>query len=438
MVPTIQSYFMIKDLRHSFVMWIERHWVEFFSVGALLLLLLFVLWPLIIYTIPSGHVGVMWYRFFGGTVIEADAELEEGLHIIFPWDKIFIYNVRLQSLSVDVNGLSVDGLEIDMKITSRFVVDRRYAGYLHKSLGPDFQETLMRPQLRNLVLTYISEHEAADLYSVQRAHLQSLVTTRFQAALANISTNVAFDDSYIRLEDVLIDEIALPAFVRSAIQQKERVRHMSEAYEFRLRLEERERQRKRIEAEGIRSFQEIVAPGITDSYLRWRGIEATLQLAQSNNAKVIVIGGGGDGLPIILNAEGTKGDLIQPQGNGLSDTGDEKKSSPNEGDPLKKSQQILDDNNGIPLTADELLHSPSLAGPAPLTASGAALLQEMMNPPGLSTDDSGFYPEQQKQQKTKSQTASAAESTTLDEADKNPFTQTLDWLDRIVNWQYPP
>jgi prohibitin 2 len=144
------------------------------------------------------------------------------------------------------------------------------------------------------------------LYSTRRTAIQSFIENHLQTAFAGVSTNVAFEESYIKLEDVLIEEIKLPEFVKQAIEEKEKVRHMSDAYEFRIEMEQKERQRKRIEAEGIRNFQEIVAPGITDSYLRWRGIEATLKLAESDNAKVVIIGNGADGLPIILNTDSSQ------------------------------------------------------------------------------------------------------------------------------------
>ncbi|WP_420402307.1 prohibitin family protein [Nisaea sp.] len=348
--------------------WTNRHWVEFFAGGAVLLLLIVVLWPLIVYTVPPGSVGVMWYRFFGGTVTMPGRELREGIHFIFPWDKIYMYDARLQRINQSVKGLSIDGLEISVNVSSRFVINSQYAGYLHKSLGPQYKETLMQPQLRTLILTYISENEASDLYSTRRERVQTIVQTRFQSKLANISSNVPFDEAYVDLEDVLIEEITLPSFVRSAIEQKERVRHMSEAYNYRLQLEEKERQRKRIEAEGIRSFQEIVAPGITPSYLRWRGIEATLQLAQSNNAKVVIIGGE-NGLPIILNTE-----------SGLDKIGaDQLKDAANTPETETDRDGMSDPNRLGPRS--DLLKMPSLAGPPPLTASGSALHQGTAAPP---------------------------------------------------------
>ncbi len=294
---------MIRRLFDRVVRWADRHWLEFFSIGAVSLLAIIVLWPLIVHTVPAGHVGVLWLRFFGGTVTEPDDILGEGFHVIWPWDKIYDYDARLQRIDEQVTGLSVDGLSITVDLASRFVIRSEYAGFLHKSLGPGYADSLMRPQLRTLVLTYISEHEAADLYSTRRAKVQNTIARQFQESLAHISANVPFDDSYIDLEDVLISEIGLPPFVRQAIEEKEKVRHMSEAYDFRLLLEDKERRRKRIEAEGIRAFQEIVAPGITESYLRWRGIEATLELSRSNNAKVVIIGSNADGLPVILNTD---------------------------------------------------------------------------------------------------------------------------------------
>ncbi len=294
---------MIRNFLRRLREWTDDHWVEFFGIAALGLLLVFVMWRLIIHTVPPGSVGVLWYRFAGGTVTAPEEILPEGLHVIFPWDKIYIYDARLQRVDETVTGLSVDGLDVSITVITRFVIEAPFAGFLHKSIGPTYQEKLVIPELRALVLAYIAENEAEDLYSARRAEVQAIIQRRLQASLTNISTNVAFDESYVTVEDVLIEEISLPDFVKQAIREKERIRHISEAYEFRLEIEEKERQRKRIEAEGIRSFQEIVAPGITPSYLRWRGIEATLELAESNNAKIVIIGGSEDGLPLILNTE---------------------------------------------------------------------------------------------------------------------------------------
>ena len=109
-----------------------------------------------------------------------------------------------------------------------------------------------------------------------------------------------FAANYIQLNDVLIRNIRLPQTLEEAIERKLQQEQESLEYEFRLEKESKEAQRKRIEAEGIRDFQEIVSEGISDELLRWKGIEATQNLAESQNSKVVVVGSGKDGLPIIL------------------------------------------------------------------------------------------------------------------------------------------
>jgi hypothetical protein len=262
---------------------------------------------------------------------------------------------------------------------------------------------MMHPLLRTLILTFISENEASDLYSSRRERVQTIVQTRFQSKLANISSNVPFEEAYVDLEDVLIEEITLPSFVRNAIEQKERVRHMSEAYEFRLRLEEKERQRKRIEAEGIRSFQEIVAPGITPSYLRWRGIEATLQLAQSNNAKVVIIGGE-NGLPIILNTESGLDKIGADQLKNAATK--EGTGTDAESDPAKLGPR------------SDLLKMPSLGGLPPLTASGTALDQTSAAPPEVPQAQHGA--------------AAPPTAGNLPLADPNAEKQLREWLNKLT------
>jgi hypothetical protein len=107
-------------------------------------------------------------------------------------------------------------------------------------------------------------------------------------------------DELLNLLDTLVLGIVLPPTVVNAINRKVEQYYLSEEYVFRVARERKESERKKIEAEGISEFQRIVSQGISDSYLRWRGIEATVQLAQSPNSKIVVIGNSRDGMPIIL------------------------------------------------------------------------------------------------------------------------------------------
>lgn len=296
---------MIKSLRLFFASlhaWANRNWVEFFALGGLLVLSSFLLWPFVVHTVPPGHVGVLWKRFAGTQTAPEDIR-QSGMQLTLPWDRLYIYDARLQFVERSVQGLSVEGLDVTVEVFSRFLIVPERAGFLHEAIGENYVEKLFDPALRAIVLSFVSDHKAENLYSEDRADVETQIRNGLTATLSNVENKTDFQGMFLEVEDVRITELILPEFVREAIRSKEQIRQISESYDYRLQIEDKERERKRIEAEGIRTFQTIVAPGITESYLRWRGIEATLKLAQSPNAKIVVIGGGGDGLPIILNAD---------------------------------------------------------------------------------------------------------------------------------------
>ena len=266
-----------------------------------------VLLPRMVITVPSGEVGVLWKRFEGGTDLDPRNLKEEGLHIILPWDKLFIYNLRIQSITETYNAISADGVNMNATVNTRFRLQHDSIPTLHQVVGPDYAK-LLGPQIASVMREVVAEFTAEQVYSTARQQIQDKIRERALDKLSHKmmeretderSYNVAMRDTVV-LYDTLLYGIELPPMVVAAINRKAEQYYISEEYKFRLEREKKESERKRIEAEGIRDFQQIVSTGISDSYLRWRGIEATLQLAQSSNSKVVIIGGGKDGLPIIL------------------------------------------------------------------------------------------------------------------------------------------
>ncbi|MBT3297227.1 MAG: prohibitin family protein [Rhodospirillaceae bacterium] len=273
-----------------------------------LLVVLFVfvvLWDSVVITIPAGHGGVMWYRFFGGTVATPGPPLREGINLIYPWDRIFVYNLRLQARGKDYQVVSKDGLHYTITMNYRWEPFPRNLGILHRHIGPDYEKNLLIPEIGSVARHVVSRYTAVSLFSDRRADVQKLIYEEIVAtSLRNgigkpgegpKTTNV------IKLENILITEVFLPDQIRGAIENKLEQAQIVDEYKFRVARERLESERKAVEAEGIRRFQETVAPAITPSYLRWRGIEATLKLSQSNNSKVVIIGSGPGGLPIILD-----------------------------------------------------------------------------------------------------------------------------------------
>jgi regulator of protease activity HflC (stomatin/prohibitin superfamily) len=269
-----------------------------------------VLYPHMVITVSSGQVGVLWKRFGGGTVLDPRQLKNEGFNLILPWNRVFLYDLRLQSFTEPYNAISSDGVSLTATVIVRFRLQRDAVPVLHQAIGPNYVQVLAQPGIGSLTRQVIAEYNAEQVYSTARQEIQdkirSLVEERLSEKMmehageeGEESYSVSMSSTFI-LYDILVTGIELPAAIVAAINRKTEQYYVAEEYKFRVEREKRESERKKIEAEGIRDFQQIVSQGISESYLRWRGIEATLQLSQSTNAKTVIIGNGKDGLPIIL------------------------------------------------------------------------------------------------------------------------------------------
>jgi prohibitin 2 len=303
------------------------------------LLTVVVLWPYVVITVPSGRVGVLWKRFNGfdlycwcfvgrGTILDPRELREEGLHIIWPWDRLFIYDLRLQSESQTYNAISKDGVSVASQINIRFQLLHNSVAVLHKFIGPDYFDTVVSPEIGSQAREIISQYTAQQVYT-SREEIQDKIRQNAQKSLgANLNKLVQpeameqpdpkhyndFLQNSIQILDTLVLSIVLPPEIVAAINRQTEEFYEIQEYKFRVEKEAEESKRKQIEADGIAAFQRTVSQGISDSYLRWRGIEATLALAQSPNTKIVIVGSGKDGLPIILgNVDNSTVSVPPPQ-----------------------------------------------------------------------------------------------------------------------------
>jgi len=285
--------------------------------------------PFVLVTVPSGEVGVLWKRFGGGTVLDPRYLKNEGMRFTWPWNQIVLYDLRLQSITETYNAISSDGINLTATINIRFRLKRDSVPALHQSIGSDYVKMLIVPEIGSRMREVIAEYAAEDVYSTKRAEIQDKIRKRAESTLGQRVMEGEGEESeenapyriplyaMLNLVDTLILGIELPDAVVAAINHKIEQYYISEEYKFRVAREIRESERKKIEAQGISEFQRIVSQGISDSYLRWRAIEATLELSQSENSKVVIVGSGKDGLPIILgNADKTSAQSTSGAGNG--------------------------------------------------------------------------------------------------------------------------
>ena len=286
---------------------VDRYLPSFVIYLMVLTLVGVVLFPHVAVTVPSGHVGVLWKRFGGGTVLDPRQLKDEGLHLVWPWNEVFLYDLRLQSITDTYNAISSDGVSLAATLIVRFRLQRDAVPVIHQSIGRDNLQLLAKPGIGSLTREVIAQYTAEQVYSTARQEIQEKIRSLAEDRLSEKMMEREGDAPYrvslrdtVILYDTLVQSIELPPLVVNAINRKTEQYYISEEYKFRVEREKRELERKKIEAEGIREFQTIVSQGISDSYLRWRGIEATLQLAQSTNSKVVIIGSAKDGLPLIL------------------------------------------------------------------------------------------------------------------------------------------
>jgi regulator of protease activity HflC (stomatin/prohibitin superfamily) len=284
-----------------------------------------VLWPYMVITVPSGHVGVLWYRFIGfdaycwclvnrGTVLNPKEIREEGLHVIAPWNRLFIYDLRLQSKSEIYHAISKDGVSVIIEVNTRYQLLHNSVGVLHKFIGPEYFDTILNPEIGAESRAVVARYTAQEVYT-SRDRIQQEIRDEAQRILGDKLNKLVqpaaveeadpqhYDDflsSSILVLDTLVLGIELPPPIVAAINRQTEQFYMIQEYKFRVEREAEESRRKMVEANGIAAFQRTVSQGISDSYLRWQGINATLALAQSPNTKIVIVGSGKDGLPIIL------------------------------------------------------------------------------------------------------------------------------------------
>ncbi|HHZ64961.1 MAG TPA: prohibitin family protein [Flavobacteriales bacterium] len=240
-------------------------------------------------TIQPGERGVIFRKFSTG--LDKGNIYTPGFTIIAPWNEMYVYEVKEQKEEESMDVLDKNGLSIRLDVTVRFhpIYDR--IGHLHEEFGATYVSRLVGPEVRSAVRKVMGRYEAEEIYSTKRSEVENAIVE--ETALVLQANNVT-------MKTLLIRSITLPDKIRMAIDDKLKQEQEAAAYKYRLEKEESEAKRKIIAAQGEAEANRIVNSSLTPNLLKMRGIEATLKLAESPNAKVVVVGGGKEGLPLIL------------------------------------------------------------------------------------------------------------------------------------------
>jgi regulator of protease activity HflC (stomatin/prohibitin superfamily) len=273
--------------------WRSDH-LGLYVVGTVVVLgfLLLLLWRAVFVVIPPGHVGVLYDLLFGGTRVWR--VYREGLRVKLPWNQMYVYDARLQNKHLSVQALSREGMVVDVDLAVLYRVEPSEAPLLHKEIGPDYGDRVVTPVGMGIVREYVTRHDSNELYTTESEHLQ-------QEILAYARLHLA--PRHVVVEHMFVLRVGLPRSIIDAAEQKLGYEQAAAAYVFRLDGERAEAERLRIKANGLRDYYSVVNGALTPSLLTWRGIEATIEIAQSPNAKLVIVGGGRDQMPLILGSE---------------------------------------------------------------------------------------------------------------------------------------
>jgi len=262
-----------------------------FYIGAALVIALMLSRGFVV--IPAGFIGVK--SLFGK--VDPDI-LPSGIHVINPFAAVEKMSVRTQELTEESVVPSREGLSVNLDVTLLYALVPEKAAEVYRTIGPDYGQVVLEPQFRSMIRGVTAGYDAKALYTSEREVIANEMLTHLEPLLASRG---------IRVEKILLRSMTLPPILSQAIEKKLEAEQQAEQMKFVLDRERQEADRKRVEAEGVADFQKKVAEGLTDSYLKWKGIEATEKLAGSTNSKIVIIGAGKSGLPVILGSESGQG-----------------------------------------------------------------------------------------------------------------------------------
>ncbi|WP_035336775.1 prohibitin family protein [Dokdonia sp. PRO95] len=241
-------------------------------------------------TIDSGEAGVL-FKTFGNGVVTDEPPMSEGFHLVAPWNKVYVYEVRQQELFEKMKVLSSNGLEIQIDASAWYEPVYDQLGNLHQSLGQDYLQRVIQPAIRSAARSVVGRYTPEQLYSSKRDAIQDEIFAETKTILSK---------QYVQLNEVLVRDVTLPITIKEAIERKLRQEQESLEYEFRLVTASKEAEKVRIEAQGKADANKILSASLTDKILQDKGIDATIELSKSPNSKVVVVGSGDSGLPLIL------------------------------------------------------------------------------------------------------------------------------------------
>ncbi|MBU1299242.1 MAG: prohibitin family protein [Bacteroidetes bacterium] len=290
LIVGVVAFFTWKTARKKFMAEGNKAYQSSSGIAITITIIAFALAVTQVFTvIPAGHVGVV--DFLGNV---SETTLKAGVNMVNPMARVIKMSIKTQEIKEAMNVPSKEGLTVGLEISALFHLNPDKAAEVYKTVGENYVGIILEPQFRSVTRGVTAGYDAKALYTSERELLAMQISNELQAQVVGRG---------ITIEKTPLRQIVLPTGLTAAIEEKLRMEQESQRMQWVLQKEKQEAERKAIEAQGISNFQKIVARGISEPLLRWKGIEATIKIAESNNSKIVIIGSGKDGLPIILDTK---------------------------------------------------------------------------------------------------------------------------------------
>lgn len=284
--------------------WVSSNYIGLTFFVVLLVLSVIVLWKRVVIIIPAGFTGVIYRPMLGG--VDMNQILGEGVNFVFPLNTVTEYDARVQMKQIQMEVLTKDQLRSEIKVSFQFQVNKFALPLLHKFVGPDYLTKVILPEVTGKTRVMFAELTSQEAFTKQLERVvNEIAIMSDQVILEKLGPPGLDYVRLVRITAVQLESMEFPEEIQAAIRSKIAESQAAEAYVFKVQAARLEAERKEVEAGGIKKYQDIVNAGLTDNYLKIRGIEATLKLAESNNSKVVIFGSSPNGLPIVLSGDST-------------------------------------------------------------------------------------------------------------------------------------
>lgn len=300
--------------------WINKNFIGLLFSVILVSMAVVVLWKRIVIVIPAGSVGVIYRPMFGGVAM--DQILNEGLNIVFPLNTVTQYDAQVQMKQIQMEVLTKDQLRSDIKVSFQYQINKFALPMLHKFVGADYLTKIVLPEVTGKTRVMFADVSSQEAFTKQLEKVTGdIAITADKVILEKLGPPGLDNIRLLRISAVQLESMEFPAEIQAAIRNKISESQIAEAGVFKVQAAVLEAERKEVEAGGIKKYQDIVNAGLTDAYLKIRGIEATLKLAESNNSKVVIFGSTPNGMPIILNSDSPNPVAVAPATSGSASGG---------------------------------------------------------------------------------------------------------------------